>query len=248
MQSFNLRKIKEIWIFSDSQAAIQRPQNIKSESEQHLMIKCHSTMHILQSQDFTTYIHWIPSHKDIIDNKKADIAAQKSAEQKIKICSERFISISYMKCLIKAEVLVSWKTHWNLVKKGHIYIKMKAEPHWNQDKNLKNINRLQFFTFIQMKLDHSYFKFYLNRLSDYDSDKCYLSCHQRQTPEHFLTTYYHFKNEQLVLRRKLEDLSLEIRTLFILKEEIQAVLQFLKETRVGIRKWLLEEDVKKEIK
>ena len=99
-----------------------------------------------------------------------------------------------------------------------------------------------------MKLGHSYFKFYLNRLSDYDSDKCHWSYHQKQTSDHFLTTYYHFKNEQLVLRRKLEDLSLEIRTLFILKEEIQAVLQFLKETRVGIRKWLLEEDVKKEIK
>ncbi len=98
-----------------------------------------------------------------------------------------------------------------------------------------------------MKLGHNYFKFYLNRLSDYDSDKCCLPCHQRQTSEHLLTTCHHFKNEQLVLRRKLEGLSLGIRTLFILKEEIQAVLQFLKETRVGTRKWLLEENVKKEI-
>ncbi len=67
-QSFDLEKIKEIWIFSDSQAAIQRLQNIKSGLEQHLMIKCHLTMHILKSQGFTTHIHWIPSHKDIIVN------------------------------------------------------------------------------------------------------------------------------------------------------------------------------------
>ncbi len=39
------------------------------------MIKCHLTMHILKSQDFTTHIHWISDHKDIIDNKKTDIAA-----------------------------------------------------------------------------------------------------------------------------------------------------------------------------
>jgi len=64
-------------------------------------------MHILKSQDFTTHIHWISSHKDIIDNKKVNIAAQKSAEQKSKICSERFILISYIKCLIKAEALAS---------------------------------------------------------------------------------------------------------------------------------------------
>ena len=164
-----------------------------------------------------------------------------------KICSERFILINYIKCLIKTEVLVSWKTHWNLIKKEYIYIKMKTESHWNQNKNLKNINRFQFFTFIQMKLDHNYFKFYLNRLSDYNSDKYHLLCHQRQTSEHFLTTCHHFKNEQLALRRKLKDLLLEIRILFILKEEIQAVLHFLKEIRVGIRKWLLGEKVKKEI-
>ena len=64
-------------------------------------------LHILKSQGFSTHIHWIPSHKDIIENGKADLAAQKSAEQKVKICSDRFTSVSYMKCLIKAEALVS---------------------------------------------------------------------------------------------------------------------------------------------
>ena len=114
---------------------------------------------------------------DIIKNKKADITAQKIAEQKIKICSERFISVNYIKCLIKTEVLVSWKNHWILVKKEYIYIKMKIKCYWNQNKNLKNINRLQFFTFTQMKLDYDYFKLYLNRLSDYDFNKCHSSYH-----------------------------------------------------------------------
>ena len=65
--------------------------------------------------------------------------------------------------------------------------------------------------------------------------------------EHFLTTCHHFKQEQLVLRRKLEGLPLGIRTLFTIKEEIQAVLQFLKEIRVDIRKWLLGEDMEEEV-
>jgi len=49
------------------------------------------------------------------------------------------------------------------------------------------------------------------------------------------------------LRKKLEGLPLGIRTLFTIKEEIQAVLQFLKETRVGTRKWLLGEDMEEEV-
>jgi len=106
------------------------------------MIKCHLILYIFKSQSYTTHIHWIFSHKDIIENKKADIATQKNAEQKIKICSENFIFISYTKCLIKTEALVSWKTYWNLIKKEHIYIKMKIESYWNQNKYFKNINRL----------------------------------------------------------------------------------------------------------
>jgi len=247
MQSFDLRKTREIWIFSDSQAAIQRLLNTKPGSGHHLTVKCHSLLHILKSQGFTTHIHWIPSHRDIIDNEKADIAAHKGAEQKVKLHSERFTSISYMKGLIKAKALASWENHWNLAKKGHTYTHMEVKPHWNQNKHLKNINRLQFSTFTQMKLGHGYFKFYLNRLPDYDSDKCHWSCQQRQTPEHLLTTCHHFRHEQLVLRRKLEDLPPEIRTLFTIKKEIQAVLQFLKETEVETRKWLLGEKVEKEI-
>ncbi len=62
-----------------------------------------------------------------------------------------------------------------------------------------------------------------------------------------MTTCHYFKQEQLVLRRKLRNLSSGIRTLFILKEGIQAVLQFLKEMQVGIRKWLLGEEMKEEV-
>jgi len=87
-----------------------------------------------------------------------------------------------------------------------------------------------------MKPGHDYFKFYLNRLSDYNSDKCHWSCQQRQTSEHLLTICHHFRHEQLVLRRKLEDLLSEIRILFTVKKEIQTVLQFFKETEVETRK------------
>jgi len=62
-------------------------------------------MHMLKSQGFTTHIHWISSHKNIIENEKVNTAAQKGAEQKIKLCSERFTSISYMRRLIKAKAL-----------------------------------------------------------------------------------------------------------------------------------------------
>jgi len=53
-QSFDLRKTKDIWIFSDSQVTIQRLQNPKSGPGQHLMIKCHLHMHMLRYRKLRT--------------------------------------------------------------------------------------------------------------------------------------------------------------------------------------------------
>jgi len=37
--------------------------------------------------------------------------------------------ISYMRRLIKAKALEKWENHWKLAKKGHTYTQMKAIPH-----------------------------------------------------------------------------------------------------------------------
>ena len=42
-------------------------------------------------------------------------------------------------------------------------------------------------------------------------------------------------------------MGVEIKTLFTIKEGIQAVLQFLKEMQVGTRKWLLGKEMEEEV-
>ncbi len=54
-----------------------------------------------------------------------------------------------------------------------------------------------FSTFIQLKMRHDYFKSYLHRLSENNSNKCYEICKTRQMLKHLLLNCKHYKAEQI---------------------------------------------------
>ena len=95
-----------------------------------------------------------------------------------------------------------------------------------------------------MKIGHGYFKSYLHRLPDYDSQKCHDTCNKNQTSLHLLIIVcQHFKAQQSELKKQLKSISLSYtaRVLFITKKEIKTTLLFLRKTKVATRKWLLGE-------
>jgi len=69
-------------------------------------------------------------------------------------------------------------------------------------KKLRKIDRLTFSTFIQLKMKHNYFKSYLHRLSENNSNKCYEICKARQTSKHLLLNCKHYRAKQLQLKAK----------------------------------------------
>ncbi len=112
-------------------------------------------------------------------------------------------------------------------------------------KELRKINRLMFSIFIQLKMKHDYFKSYLHRLSENNSNKCYEICNARQTLKHLLLNCRHYKAEQIKLKKKAQLKNTDtILTLFIIKIERIATLKYLKNTWIATRKWLLKIDNK----
>ncbi len=108
-------------------------------------------------------------------------------------------------------------------------------------KKLRKINRLTFSTFIQLKMRHDYFKSYLHRLSENNSNKCYEICKARQTLKHLLLNCKHYRAEQLQLKAKAQFKNMNIiLTLFIIKIERITMLKYLKSTWIATRKWLLK--------
>lgn len=239
----NIRNIKDIWIFADNQAALQKIQSHKAISEQDLASQCQQSLEILIEQGFKPHIHWVPGHEDIKGNELADEAAKLGAKQLNALHSERFTSCSYVMRQIKAKTLLEWNAKWENSKKGRYYKQFDQTPTFKIKEDFKQVDKLTFSTFVQMKMGHGYFKDYLVRLPDYDSRNCHGNCHKIQNPEHLLTKCLYFKKEQRVLKNQLykEGLVSNIKMLFTTKQGIKAVLQFLKTTRVGTRKWLLGE-------
>ncbi len=154
------------------------------------------------------------------------------------------IIISFVKKQIcketKLQCLKIWKSS---IKKGNQYQKNISNVNLSHKslKELRKIDRLTFSTFIQLKMRHDYFKSYLHRLSENNSNKCYEICNARQTSKHLLLNCRHYRAEQIKLKEKAQLKNTDIiLTLFVIKIGRIATLEYLKNTRIATRKWLLE--------
>ena len=88
-----------------------------------------------------------------------------------------------------------------------------------------------------MKIGHDFFKSYLVRLLAYELNHCNKDCNQIQTFEHLLLNC-HFLNERKEMEKNMK-ISVTIYTLFDTSEDIKNVLNFINNTRICMRKWIL---------
>ena len=89
-----------------------------------------------------------------------------------------------------------------------------------------------------MKTEHDYFKSYLCRLLEYESNRCNDNCNEKQTFKHLYLYCRHYINEQNELKNNMK-IFVTLRTLFNTDENIENVLNFIKNSRICTRKWIL---------
>ena len=109
-----------------------------------------------------------------------------------------------------------------------------------------------FSTYTQIKLEHEYFKSYLERLPAYDINLCKV----KQTPEHILLNCRIYKAEQKTLKNAVlqskprsgsgSNSELSLKRLLCTGEGIRNTLAFLDQTKSATRKWILGEIEEKE--
>src|SRR5436189_4401146 len=88
---------KDIWVFSDSQAAIQRIQKSDVNAGQnHVLAIEKLTAKIKVKYQVNIHLNWIPGHMNIKNNKLADQAAKKKTELQ-KTRTEKYISLYFIK-------------------------------------------------------------------------------------------------------------------------------------------------------
>ncbi len=94
---------------------------------------------------------------------------------------------------------------------------------------------------MQLKLGHGYFKSYLIRLPNYDTKKCNGNCNYTQNPQHLLLNCSHFVTERSILINKMKPQTTTLKTLFETKKGLENLGEFLINTEIATRKWILGE-------
>ena len=90
-------------------------------------------------------------------------------------------------------------------------------------------------TYIQLKLDHDYFKSYLNRLSNYDSNICQF-CNTKKNPEHLLLHCRRYSQIRSKIKQEKQLNQLSLKILFDIKLRQDLLFEFLKETSITTKK------------
>ncbi len=212
-------------------------QRLKAKSNVNLKLFNNIRQNLINLQQnwCHIWIQWVLSCKNIIENE--------AANQLIKDVTWKRTIMSFIKQQINKEIKEQWLIAWNnSIKKENQYQKHTARVNlsYRSLKKLQKINRLTFSTFIQLKMRHNYFKSYLHRLSENNSNKCYEICKARQTSKYLLLNCKHYRTEQLQLKAKAQFKNINtILMLFIIKIERIAMLKYLKSTWIATRKWLL---------
>lgn len=74
------RRDREVHIFSDSQAALKAMSALRMSSGQQILALLLREVEELRKEGVEVCYHWIPSHKGVRGNERADEAAKKAAE------------------------------------------------------------------------------------------------------------------------------------------------------------------------
>ncbi len=225
-----------IWIFTDANSVIQKIQKMQqSLNLDSLLFRLFS---LLQSprNKAEVHIYWIPSHLGILGNEKADILAKKGTELKPKFS---YLSDSWLKRQINEKTKEFWQQKIKVEALGRHYPDRSPKASLKCQK-LPNSQRRFLSAFYQLKIAHGYFSAYFQRFRISDSSRCFLACREKQTPEHLLLSCQNYKDIRKELFRDLDCRNPTIGFLFGTKKGREITLEFIQRTKIGTRKWYLE--------
>jgi hypothetical protein len=102
----------DLWIFSDSQAALKGLKSGQNRANQNLYQKIYKTAEAIKSKGIITHIYWVPGHLGIYSNKKADQAVKHGADWHNPSPQELGLSISFLSRKLKEQILSNWSNIW----------------------------------------------------------------------------------------------------------------------------------------
>src|SRR5215469_6768436 len=230
----------DIWVFSDSQAALKGLAKGQNRANRALYGKIYNIAKKIREKGINTHIEWVPGHQGIYGNEKADQAAKYGAAWVEPAPSLLGTSISFLNRKLREKVLSDWSKIWQSQKtsQGRDYKQFDMQPSLRV--NQIKLKKLTWSTMVQLKLAHGYFRSYLTRLPDYDSKICpNCDSNQSETPHHLI---FDCSSQSTTRKRTIQRLDIQDQNLcsiFLTKRGQDQLIKFLEESKIATRKWLL---------
>ena len=233
----SLPQLQDVWVFSDSQAAIQRLQQNHTKAGQNRVNSITRLATKLSFKGIRLHLQWVPAHMGIEGNEEADKAA-KSGTLKACCVPDSCVSLSFVKRKIKDDCLLNWHRLWETQKTGRHYIQFDTVPKWRPPS--LRLSKQLWSTITQLKLGVGYFRYYLNRLPDYSSADCPF-CQTTETPEHLLLNCSEWTQYRKKLRQKLGLQQINMKFLFLTQSGLKYLIEYLSHTKLATRLWLRDQ-------
>jgi hypothetical protein len=233
----------KVYIFSDSQAAIQKVESGHSYyayQARHLISKV--------AKRSLVYIHWVPSHVGVFGNEMADRLAKRGLTE-TPDRGDIFVSISHLRRLAKARSTVQWKSSWiSETEKGgrakglgtHYQRVCQGNLNFKPRLYTLALPRRHQSAYTQLKLGIGYLKAYQRLIGNSEDDSCSRCYSSKETTTHLILRCEVYHKERQEMRKALKGLPLTLQTLFCTTRGREALEGFLTSTEICTAKWIRE--------
>ena len=223
-----------MWIFSDSQAAIQRLQHTRSGPGHELTALIHDQITKLHTSNrICTTICWVPGHTDVAGNEEADVLAKQGTT--LQPTEQTTTTLAWLKRQVRAQRIEEWTHHWHTTHNGSSY---EGEPRLKLDDPLKLLPRFETSTIVQLRTGHGYFNSYLATKSTARTKIPFTTCQCKapdQTPKHLLLYCIRYKEERQKLRKYTAPFLFTTYSILHSSKGVKALAAFLRHTMVAKR-------------
>ena len=228
-------------IFSDSQAAIFRVLHEECGPAQALARATIEASRRLRARGNDVTIRWTPSHQGVPGNERADTGARAAAAGDRETASPTYLreaSLSHLTRLA-TETRSAETSRWirERVKRKHRY---RPPPGGKMRSELRAVRKERAGRFYQLMTGHAATAPHLKRIGQVESDRCWwCNSGQRQSRFHLFRRCRRWRTEIREMWQKIEaeceggPRAPSVRGLFRDPRAIPAVLDFLRDTRVG---------------
>lgn len=235
-------KGQQYYIYSDNKGSLQRLQKISDLPGQDCQIRAIRAAKQLADKGAKLTIAWVPGHKDVDGNERADMLAKLGTKREL---SSSITSLSTIATNARLASLEQWNQHLEQYtdKPNSNPASYAKKYQWKTSTKMKLLvpkgtKRATSSAFYQLKIGHGYFKSYLHRLGHSETNTC--SCGIKETPEHLLLTCSKLAAERRSLRTELKGIALSLPVLLHTSIGIEKTMAFLKSTGIATRKWHLQ--------